>query len=101
MGFPGGSAGKESAYGAGNPGSIPGLVGPLEKGMATHASILAWKVHGQRSLTDYSTCGCKEPDTIERLTLPLGFMVYVGQIQVTCRELENEVFNIHVEANFY
>ena len=23
---------------------------PLEKGMATHSSILAWKSHGQRSL---------------------------------------------------
>ena len=27
---------------------------PLEKEMATHASILAWKSHGQRSLADYS-----------------------------------------------
>ena len=25
---------------------------PLEKGMATHSSILAWKIHGQRSLAD-------------------------------------------------
>ena len=23
---------------------------PLEKGMATHSSILAWRIHGQRSL---------------------------------------------------
>ena len=22
---------------------------PLEKGMATHSSILAWRIHGQRS----------------------------------------------------
>ena len=27
---------------------------PLEKGMATHSSILAGKSHGQRSLTGYS-----------------------------------------------
>ena len=27
-------------------GSIPGLGRPLEKGMATHSSILAWKPHG-------------------------------------------------------
>ena len=27
---------------------------PLEKGMATHSSILAWRIpHGQRSLADY------------------------------------------------
>ena len=27
---------------------------PLEKGMATHSSILAWKIHGQRSLVGCS-----------------------------------------------
>ena len=83
-GFPGSSAGKESACNAGNPGLIPGsgisagegmgypveyswvslvaqLVknpprvqetwvrslgweGPSEKGMATHSSILAWRI---------------------------------------------------------
>ena len=84
MGFPGSSAGKESACNAGDPGSIPGLgrcpgegIGyplqyswaslvaqmvknlpgmwgtwirslgwedPLEKGMATHSSVLAWRL---------------------------------------------------------
>ena len=27
---------------------------PLEQEMAVHSSILAWKVHGQRSLVGYS-----------------------------------------------
>ena len=36
---------------------------PLEKGMATHSSILACKSHGQRSLVGYSPWGCKESDT--------------------------------------
>jgi len=27
---------------------------PLEKGMATYSSILAWRTHGKRSLTGYS-----------------------------------------------
>ena len=79
MGFPGSSAGKESACNAGDPGSIPrwrrssgegrlptpvflGFSGgsvskesacdvgdlgreyPLEEGMATHYSILAWRI---------------------------------------------------------
>ena len=79
MGFPGSSAGKESACNVGDPGSIPGsgkspgegigyplqyswasLVAlmamqetqvqslgwedPLEDGMATHSSILAWRI---------------------------------------------------------
>ena len=42
--FPGGSDGKEFACNAGDPGSIPGLVGPLEKEMATHSSLLAWRI---------------------------------------------------------
>ena len=43
MGFPGGSDGKQSACNAGDWGSIPGSGGSLEKGMATHSSILAWR----------------------------------------------------------
>ena len=27
---------------------------PLEKGMATQSSILAWRIPGERSLADYS-----------------------------------------------
>ena len=33
---------------------------PLEKGTATHSSILAWRIHGQRSLVGYSPWGHKE-----------------------------------------
>jgi len=33
-----------------------------EKGMTTHPSILAWRIHGQRSLAAYSPWGCKEVD---------------------------------------
>ena len=44
LGFPGGSDSKEYACNAGDPGSIPGQEDPLEKGMATHSSILAWKI---------------------------------------------------------
>ena len=42
--FPGGSDGKASAYNVGDSGSIPGLEDFLEKEMATHSSILAWKI---------------------------------------------------------
>ena len=44
---------------------------PLEKEMATYSSILAGEFHGQRSLTGYSSWGCKESDTTERLSLML------------------------------
>ena len=33
---------------------------PPEKEMATHSSILAWKIHGQRSLLGCSPRGRKE-----------------------------------------
>ena len=44
MGFPGNSNGKVSACNEGDPGSIPRLGKSLEKEMATHSSILAWKI---------------------------------------------------------
>ena len=44
MGFPGGLVSKESACNTGNLGLIPGLEDPLEKAMATHSSILAWRI---------------------------------------------------------
>ena len=44
MGFPGGSVSKESAWNAGDPGSITGSGRSLEEGMATYSSILAWEI---------------------------------------------------------
>ena len=38
---------------------------PLEKEMATHSSILAWRICGQRRLEGYSPWGCKESDMTE------------------------------------
>ena len=37
----------------------------LEKGMATHSSILAWRIHGHSSLVGYSLWDHKELDTTE------------------------------------
>ena len=45
----GGSDGKESACDVGDPGSIPGLGRSLEEGMATHSSILAWRIPWTRA----------------------------------------------------
>ena len=47
LGFPGSSVGKESTCNAGDTGDaglIPGLGSPLEEGIATHSSILAWRI---------------------------------------------------------
>ena len=44
-------------------GSIPGSGRSPKKGMATHCSVLAWEIHGKRSLVGYRPWGRKEPDT--------------------------------------
>ena len=45
MGFPGSSAGKGYACNAGDRGARSlGWEDPMEEGMATHSSILAWSV---------------------------------------------------------
>ena len=46
MGFLGGSVGKESACKAGNLSLTPGKEDLLEKEMATHLSVLAWRIQG-------------------------------------------------------
>ena len=43
-GFSGGSDGKESAYSAGDLGSILAREDPQERGMATHSNIFAWRI---------------------------------------------------------
>ena len=44
MSFPVGSSVKNSSANAGAAVSVPGQKDPLEKEMATHSSILAWKI---------------------------------------------------------
>ena len=45
---------------------------PWEKGMATHFSILAWRISWIEELVGYSSWGCKESDMTERLSLSLA-----------------------------
>ena len=40
---------------------------PLEKGMATHSSILAWRIQWTTSLVGYSPWGHKDSDMSEQL----------------------------------
>ena len=65
MGFPGGSDNKEFAHNAGDLDLVPGWADPLKKGMATHSSILAWRIHGQRRLVGYRSWGRKKSDMAE------------------------------------
>ena len=69
MGFPCGSAGKESAYNEGDLGSIPGL-GRSPRGV--HGIPLQYSClenpRAHRSLAGYSPWGLKELDTTEQLS---------------------------------
>ena len=40
---------------------------PLWWGMATHSTILAWRIHGQGSLTGYGPWGCKRTYMTEHI----------------------------------
>ena len=69
LGFPGGSADKESACSARDLGSIPGLGRSPGGG---HGNPLQYSClenpRGQRSLAGYSSWDCKESDMTERLS---------------------------------
>ena len=49
-----------------------GQIDPLEKGMATHLSILAWRILWTESLV--GSMGLQRVDTTERLTVSLLFV---------------------------
>ena len=69
-GFPGSSAGKESACNAGDPVSIPGSGRSLGEGIGylLQYSPSLENPHGQRCLAGYSPWGCKESDMTKRLS---------------------------------
>ena len=68
LGFPGSSAGKESACNAEDPGLSLGWKDPLEKEMATHFSVLVWRIPWREEPDRlYCLWGCKESDMTEQL----------------------------------
>ena len=65
-GFPGGSDSKESICNAEETQvQSLGQEDPLQKGMATHSSILLGKSHRQRSLAGYNPWDCEESERTE------------------------------------
>ena len=55
---------------------------PLEKGKATHSSILAWRI-------TWTVWGCKELDTTERLSLSL-----FKSFQSSAQSYEDSMFSL-------
>ena len=64
----GGSEVKASACDVGDLSSIPGSEDPLEKEMATHSSILTWRIPRTEEPGGYSPWGCIELDTLKWLS---------------------------------
>ena len=59
MGFPGCSVDKASTYNAGDLGQED----PLKEGMATHSSVLAWKIPWSEEFGGLQSMGLQESDT--------------------------------------
>ena len=60
IGFPGGLVLKNLPANARDVGSISGLVRSLEKEMATHSNILAWKIPWTEELGGLETMGSQK-----------------------------------------
>ena len=63
MGFPGGTDSKETACSEGELGSIPGWEDPLEEGMATQSSLLAWRIPTDRGAWQATVHGVTKSQT--------------------------------------
>ena len=50
---------------------------PLEKGMATHSSILAWRIPWTEEIGRLQSMELKESDTIEQLTRSLTYFMII------------------------
>ena len=71
--FPIGSDSKEFACNTGDPCLIPGLGRSLEKGMATHSSILAWRIPWTEGPGGLQSWGRKELDINKQLIVDLQY----------------------------
>ena len=54
----------------------------MEKEMATHSIILAWRIPWAEEPEGYSPRGLKESDTSEPLSLPLHGMIFKSKFTV-------------------
>ena len=55
-------------------GSPLGREDPLEEGMDSHSSVLAWKIPWTGEPGGLQSHGCEASDVTEQLTLSLSFM---------------------------
>ena len=75
----GGSAGKEAAYNAGDPGLISGLGRAPGEGIGYPLQYSGLEnPHGQRSLAGYSLWVCKKSATTEQLSIARYILCIAG-----------------------
>ena len=88
MGFPGGSAGEESACHAGVLGSTPGWGRfPWRRKWQPTPVFLPGESHAQRSLGGYSPWGHKESDTTEQLRKKIAVPLNIGKLSLKCLKM--------------
>jgi len=90
-----GSDGKESAWMQETWVRSMGWEDPLEKEMATHSCILAWRIPWREKPGGYSPWGHKESDTTEWLTLLLSQLIN-NVVTVSWEQLRDSAIHIHV-----
>ena len=87
MGFPGSSAGKESAFNAGDPGLIPGLGRSPGGGNGNPLQYSGLEnPHQQKNLAGYSPWGHKELDTTEQLSTAQHMCVCIMHVLSSARK---------------
>ena len=67
---------------------------PLEKEMATHSHILAWRIPWMGALVGYCPWGCKDAETTEWLT-------HTGALAAISRQGELETNILHLTSQRY
>ena len=65
--------GEESTYNAGDVGSSLGQEDTLEKGMASHFSILAWRIPWTEEPSWLQSMGITKSDMTKQLTISWNF----------------------------
>ena len=74
---------------SGDLGSIPGLGRSLEKGMATHSIILAWRIPWTEEPGGLQSMGSQESDTTGQLSLSVLFASNILPVCLCSLSLEH------------
>ena len=66
---------------------------PLEKGIATYSSILAWRIPWTEEPGGYSPWGCKKSDTTEWINTQLNSYIHIYKIEYYSTIKKNEIMS--------